>query len=154
MGTYVTGLSLFLAIQWRTHSSSGRRSQFPVLRSWPQGYRVFSFFKLCFPYTQMFLSCKPTWFYPLRRGPSLSHLPPPSSLLNTDVPCSGQVFWSLDSPCVPILSLLLLVPSPALYLLLSLCLYMLFFLSAFIVFSSEPFLELICDVNFTFLLKH
>lgn len=162
MWTHITGLSLFLAIQGRTHSSSGRRSPFLVLRSWPQGYRVFSFFKLCLPYTQIFLSCKLTWFYPPRTGLSLSDLPVPSSLLNTNLPRPGQLFWYPVPSSIPLLSLLLLVPSPIPYLPISLSPYILFFsfllfssfLSAFIVSSSEPFLELMCDVNFTFLLKH
>lgn len=93
---------MFLATQGRTHSNSGCRSQFPVLRSRPQGYRVFSFFKLCLPYTQVFLSCKPIWFYPPRTGLSLSDLSPPSSLLNTDLPCSGQLFWSPVPPSIPL----------------------------------------------------
>jgi len=77
---------------------------------------------------RLFLSCKPTWFYPHRTGLSLPHLTSAFFLLNTDPPCSGQLFWSpvlYSIPTTPISSsfsyLLPALISLPLYALLSFC---------------------------------
>lgn len=173
MGTW--RLSLLLGIQWRTPSSSGWRSRFLLLQSWPQGYHAFPFFEL------FLLSIMPR-FFSVANPPGflllgwVSHLltwllP---SLLHNNLPCSGQLFWSpvpvLHSSFFIFLWLflyfffLLHIFTPASssfpYPFICSCLtaFLSFFpfysfLPDFVISSTESSSELIHIVNFNFLLK-